>query len=185
MENPVRWTSADLERLPDNGNRYEIVDGELFVTRAPHWNHQQVCGCIFQELNLWSQTTGLGRAAVNPGILFTDEDNVIPDVLWASHERLGRLLDEAGHLTGAPELVVEVLSPGPENERRDRKAKLKLYSTRGVHEYWIADWQSKWLEVYRRQNAQLVLVETLETTDTLTSPLLPGFSCPIGRLFSP
>ncbi len=117
----VRWTTADLELLPDNGNRYEIIDGELFVTRAPHWGHQKTCVRISTALDAWSQSTGLGEVTIAPGILFTDADNVIPDVVWASHERLAILLDDAGHLTAAPELIVEVLSPGAENERRDRE----------------------------------------------------------------
>jgi len=179
----VRWTTADLELLPDNGNRYEIIDGKLFVTRAPHWKHQLTCGNIFQELNIWSRETGLGQAAIAPGIIFTDADNVIPDVVWASNERLAVLLDNAGHLTAAPELVVEVLSSGAENERRDREAKLKLYSSRGVREYWIVDWQQQQIEVYRREQAVLKLLVTLLLNDQLTCPLLPNFTCQVAQIF--
>lgn len=179
----VRWTTADLELLPDNGNQYEIIDGELFVTRAPHWGHQKATGNVYQELNLWSRESGLGQAALNPGIIFSDADNVIPDVVWGSNERLATLLDEAGHLTAAPELIVEVLSSGAENVRRDREVKLKLYSTRGVREYWIVDWQLQQIEVYRREQANLKLVATLFSNDTLSSPLLPGFSCAFAQLF--
>ncbi|CBN58847.1 MULTISPECIES: Uma2 family endonuclease [Kamptonema] len=179
----VRWTSADLELLPDNGNRYEIIDGELFMTRAPHWGHQQVCGRVFSVIDIWSHSTGLGQTAINPGIIFTDADNVIPDVVWASNQRLAILLDEAGHLTAAPELIVEVLSPGADNERRDRELKLRLYSTRGVQEYWIVNWQLQQIEVYRREQASLRLIATLFAEDELTSPLLPGFTCRIAQLF--
>jgi Uma2 family endonuclease len=180
----VRWTTADLELLPDNGNRYEIVDGELFVTRAPHWKHQRACGRIFSELDAWSQSIGLGQAAINPGIIFTDADNVIPDVVWASHERLAVLLDDAGHLTAAPELIVEVLSLGEEQERRDRDAKLKLYSARGVREYWIVNWRLQQIEVYRREQVVLKLTATLFSRDELTCPLLPGFKSPVAGLFA-
>lgn len=179
----MRWTTKDLELLPDDGKRYEIIDGELFVTRAPHWGHQRTCTNIGLELKTWSRKTGLGEVAINPGIIFTDEDNVIPDVVWASKERLAVLLDEAGHLTAAPELVVEVLSPGANNERRDRDLKLRLYSTRGVQEYWVADWQLQQLEVYRREEGKLSLIATLFATDTITSPLLPEFSCSVAQLF--
>jgi Uma2 family endonuclease len=179
----VRWTTADLELLPDNGNRYEIVDGELFVTKAPHWGHQKATGRIYSALDNWSVSTGLGQAAFNPGIIFSDADNVIPDVVWASNERLDVLLDEAGHLTAAPELIVEVLSPGTENTRRDREVKLKLYSLRGVREYWIVDWKLQQIEVYRREQANLKLITTLLNSDVLTSPMLPGFSCSIAQLF--
>lgn len=85
----------------------------------------------------------------------------IPDVVWASNERLEPLLDEAGHLTGAPELVVEVLSPGKKNERRDREAKLKLYSVQGVYEYWIVNLKERMVKVYHREQAVLKLVATL------------------------
>ncbi|OYD91125.1 hypothetical protein CDG76_28130 [Nostoc sp. 'Peltigera membranacea cyanobiont' 210A] len=181
---PVRWTTADLELFAgDRRNRYEIIDGELFVTKSPSWDHQTSCGRIVTVLNNWSDETGLGKAAIAPGIIFSDSDNVIPDVVWASHERLKHLLDEAGHLTGAPELVVEVLSPGEKNEKRDRETKLKLYSVQGVQEYWICNSVQKKVEVYRREQAALKLAATLFNQDELTSPLLPGFNYLVSKLF--
>ena len=182
--NRIRWTTTDLSLLPDSSNRYEIIDGELFVTRAPHWGHQKAILNTAAELRAWSLATGLGETVPTPGIIFTEADNVIPDVVWISKERLAVSLDEAGHLTAAPELVVEVLSPGVENERRDREAKLKLYASRGVQEYWIVDWQRQQVEVYRRQLIGLQLVGTLLSTDELTSPLLPDFICSVARFFA-
>jgi Uma2 family endonuclease len=179
----VHWTSSDIELLPDNGNRYEIIIGELFVTRAPHWKHQKACNNICTELTLWSRKTGLGEAVTTPGIVFTDADNVIPDVVWISNQRLATLLDNDGHLTGAPELVIEVLSAGGENERRDKEVKLKLYASRGVQEYWIIDWRLQQVEIYQREKATLILVKTLFTNDELTSPLFPNFVCIVGSLF--
>lgn len=181
---PIRWTIADLGIFEgDRVNRYEIIDGELFVTRAPHWKHQAVCINIGTALKLWSDESGLGEAVINPGIVFSESDNVIPDVVWISNDRLERLLDESGHLTAAPELVVEVLSLGETNVRRDREAKLKLYSVQGVFEYWLVDWQTQTVEVYRRENAILKLAATLYSQDELTSPSLPGFCCIINRFF--
>lgn len=179
----VYWTIADLDLLPDNGTRYEIVDGELFMTGAPGWSHQRVADNVCAELNRWSQETGLGQAATTPGIIFSEADNVIPDVVWASFDRLSLLLDDAEHLTGAPELIVEVLSPGADNERRDRAVKLKLYATQGVQEYWIADRTLQQIQVYRRQNATLKLAATLQAADEMNSPLLPGFSCSVVVFF--
>lgn len=180
----VRWTPADLDLFPDNGNRYEIIDGELFVTRAPNWQHQKACTRISSALDAWSLETGCGEAVQAPGIIFSDADHVIPDVVWISKERLAVILDQAGHLTSAPELVIEVLSSGTENEKRDRELKLKLYSTRGVQEYWILDWRKQQVEVYRRHHSLLQLVGTFFSNDELNSPLLPGFSYPVGRLFT-
>jgi Uma2 family endonuclease len=177
------WVSADLALFPDNGDRYEIVDGELFVTRAPHRKHQKTCGRLFAVLDRWSLDTGLGAAELGVGLVLGDQDDVIPDVVWLSRERYAALVDESGHLRGAPELVIEVLSPGTENERRDREVKLKLYSIRGVQEYWLADWRLQQVEVYRREGGRLRLVLTLFATDALTSPLLPGFVCPLSQIF--
>jgi Uma2 family endonuclease len=67
---PVRWTIADLDLLPDNGTRYEIIDGELFITRAPRWSHQRVANNICAALNRWSDETKLGEATTAPGIVF-------------------------------------------------------------------------------------------------------------------
>ena len=181
----VRWTVRDLEVLPQSeGTRYELIDGELFVTRSPHRKHQQVAGKIFGILDAWSEESGLGEAIPSPGIIPSDTDNVIPDVVWVSKKRLGLIEDAAGHLTGFPELIVEVLSPGEKNIRRDREAKLKLYSVQGVQEYWIADRLAKRLEVYRREHGSLGLAATMLEADELTSPLLPGFHCLVSRLFT-
>ena len=180
----IRWTRQDLEVLPENDwVRYEIIEGELFVTRSPHRRHQQVCGKIFRQLDAWSENSGLGETIITPRIIFSDIDNVIPDVVWVSKERLENIEDEAGHLVGAPELVIEVLSPGKQNERRDKEAKLKLYSVQGVEEYLIINRFSKQMWVYRRDKARLVLVATLLVNDEITSPLLPGFSCSVARFF--
>lgn len=179
----TRWTTADLALFNDDGTRYEIIDGELYMSKQPHWYHEQTAGLIFAALQAWSERSGLGQASPTPGIIFDDVDNVIPDVVWVSNERLSRLLDETGHLTGAPELVVEVLPYGGQNEDQDRKLKRKLYESRGVLEYWIADWRLKQIEVYRRDAGQLKFVLVFLPQDTLTSPLLPGFGVEVARLF--
>jgi Uma2 family endonuclease len=180
----VRWTVRDLEVLPQSeGTRYELINGELFVTRSPHRKHQQISGKIFAALDAWSEASGLGEAILAPGIIPSDADNVIPDVVWVSTARLAQIEDEAGHLTGFPELIVEVISPGEANIRRDREAKLKLYSIQGVQEYWIVDRFTQRLEVYRRDQGQLGLVATLLADDQLSSPLLPGLASPIRRFF--
>lgn len=179
-----RWKTSDLDLLPRDGKRYEIIDGELLVTHAPHWGHQRACVRISSYLDFWSLEADAGEVAAGPGVLFTDADNVIPDVAWVSKSRLPTALDESGHLIEAPDLAIEVLSPGAENQRRDRNLKLRLYSVQGVREYWLIDWRAKTVEVYRRQSAQLSLQETLFEGDTLISPMLPDFKCPIDRLFA-
>src|SRR5262245_19802604 len=183
MGTTLRWISADLDVLPDDGKRYEIIDGELYVSRQPGYQHQYACSQLNIALGVWSNQTNVGVTLQAPGVIFADDDDVAPDVVWISRERLATALDQAGHLHTAPELVVEVLSPGSANERRDREVKLKLYSRRGVLEYWIVDWQQRKVEVYSRPNQALHLIATLYATDTLTSPMLPGFACPVIQLF--
>lgn len=184
MTQSLRFRSADLELFPDDGKRYEIIDGELYVSKQPSWEHQLMCLGIGFPLHSWSSETGAGVVNAAPGVIFADDDDVAPDLVWVARDRLPLLLGPDRKLHAAPDLVVEVLSPGSANERRDREAKLTLYSRRGVKEYWIVDWQRRQVEVYRREDAALQLVATLLERDTLTSPLLPGFSCALSDLFS-
>ncbi len=178
-----RFTSADLALMPDDNKRYEIIEGELYVSRQPSSEHQYTCGRLFKVLDDWDTATGLGRTLIAPGLIFAEDDDVAPDVIWISRERYAKAVDDAGHLHLAPEIVIEVLSPGRVNEERDRQAKLKLYSRRGVHEYWIVSWIGQFIEVYRRDNAQLHLTATLYSDDVLETPLLSGFSCTVAQLF--
>ncbi len=177
------WTIQDLESLPEDGDRYEIIDGELYVSKQPDLQHQIVCGKIALILGQWSEQTQMGMTIPTPGVTFTNDNAVVPDVIWISYERLTAALQADKKLHSAPELMIEVLSPGAENERRDREFKLKLYSRRGVKEYWIVDWRERTLEIYRRENAELKLLKTLDETDVLDTPLLPGFSFKVGELF--
>jgi Uma2 family endonuclease len=182
----LRWTTRDLAVMADDGDwtRHEIIDGEHFVTRAPHIRHQSVASKINIRLGIWSERTALGSTVQTPGVIFTETDAVIPDLVWISRERLENGVDDAGHLIVPPELMVEVLSSGSANEQRDRELKLKLYSRYGVQEYWIVNWQIKSIEVYRRSAAQLSLVETLWIGDRLISPLLPEFEMAIDEVFA-
>ncbi|PYS09372.1 MAG: hypothetical protein DMG15_24055 [Acidobacteria bacterium] len=178
-----RFTSADLESFPDDGKRYEIIDGELYVSKQPHFYHQGVCSRILLKLEQWSQQSGDGEAVIAPGLVLADDDDVAPDVVWVSSRRMATTLGDDGKFHAAPELIVEVLSPGAANEKRDRDAKLKLYSRRGVDEYWIMDWRRRSVEVFRRKNARLILTTTLRDSDILTTPLLSRFACPVSELF--
>ncbi|HEY3108026.1 MAG TPA: Uma2 family endonuclease [Chloroflexota bacterium] len=179
-----RFTSADLELMPDDGKRREIIDGELFVSKVPHAHHQQVGANLYWALRSWDPEMIRGQAYITPGVVFAEDDDVIPDLVWCSRERLATIFDQAGHFHLAPDLVVEVLSPGPANQRRDRVVKLDLYSRRGVAEYWIVDWPGRRVELYRRDQPQLRLIATLREAEVLDSALLPGFRLPVAQLFA-
>ena len=185
MASTQHWTSADLEIFPDDdGKRYEIIAGKLFVSKQPHFYHQDLCGKIYSLLENWSSVTQLGKAVVAPGLIFAADDDVVPDVAWLSHQRLATALEDDGKLHSAPDLIVEVLSPGSRNKRRDREAKLKLYSRRVSLNIWIVDWSAHAIEIYRQQDAELVLVATKVRGDLLESNLLPGFSAQVDALFA-
>lgn len=183
MSTALKFTSADLALMPEDGKRYEIIEGELYVSRQPSSEHQYTCGRLIYFLEEWNDRSGMGLVLTPPGLIFAEDDDVAPDVIWISRERYARAVDATGHLHLAPELVIEVLSPGKINEERDRQAKLKLYSRRGVQEYWIVSWMSQFVEVYAREDAELHLAATLYGSDILSSPRLPGFSCQVAKLF--
>lgn len=179
------WTTKDLDGLPDiPGTHYEIIDGVLFVSHAPHSNHQAVCSQLYHLFKLWDAGRRLGFSREGSGVIFSDDNNVIPDFLWMSRERWA-IAHQNGKFYAAPELAVEVLSSGSDNESRDREAKLGLYSRRGVSEYWIINWQTRELEIYRRpaENLPLQFVETLRDNDVITSPLFPSFNYTVNDVF--
>ncbi len=188
MSTTLRWTTADLDLFPDplDDTRYEIIDGELYVSRQPSVEHQYTCNQVATRLTVWSEATGAGVVLPAPDVIFAEDDNVAPDVVWVSTERLGRIVGEDRKLHAAPELIVEVLSPGASNEQRDREAKMRLYARQGVSEYWIVDVQVRSVDVYRRDaTGELQHVRTLGVEDRLESPLLSGFGVQVGSLFFP
>lgn len=169
--------------LQTEGERYELIGPASYVTMQPHYRHQATCARIWSALQSWTQIGGGGLALIAPGVMFAANEVVAPDVVWIGAARLNMALGADGNIRTAPDLVVEVLSPGKANAERDRETKRLLYGQRGVQEYWIADWQHGHVEVYRRQDRALELTRMLQTGDKLASPLLPGFECTTDRFF--
>jgi Uma2 family endonuclease len=138
---------------------------------------------LFRFLDEWNEQTGLGVVNAAPGLIFAEDDDVAPDLVWISYPTLSAALREDMKLHSAPELVIEVLSPGFANQQRDRQAKLKLYGRRGVREYWIVNGQEREVEVYRHDGTSLKFWASFREVDLLESSLLPGFSCQVSKLF--
>jgi len=176
-------TVADLDLMPDDGNRYELIEGELSVSRAAGLTHQGVSGELFLSLGVYLKVNPIGKVFAAAGVVFDDLNGVIPDLVYFSNERR-KLIASGERITGAPDLVVEILSPGSENERRDRLAKRELYGKFGVQEYWILDPAQRCVEVYRHDGKTLMPVGVLGPESDLTTPLLPGYSCTVGDLFA-
>lgn len=113
-----RLTNADLEAMPEDGNRYEVIDGELYVSSAPGFLHQTVLTNIVGAFLDYLREHPIGRIVPGVGVIFDDYDCVIPDLVFATHERM-RKTPVGGRFQAAPEIVIEILSPGPSNARRD------------------------------------------------------------------
>ena len=181
MDMPVdiRLTYEDFCHLPDDGKRYEIIDGELFVTPSPFLAHQRAVTRLTRYLSAFVQENDIGEVFVAPfEVLFSRFDVVEPDLLYVSKARLSVLTEK--NVQGAPDLVVEVLSSSTAD--RDRTIKLKLYGRSGVKEYWIIDPDEPSATIYRREAKGFKPVVTLQASDSLTSPLFPGFSLPLKKL---
>jgi Uma2 family endonuclease len=175
-------TIADLDAMPDDGNRYEIIEGELFVSRAPFLTHQRVSGNLFVRISNYLLEDPIGEVLATPGVIFSEFSGVIPDIVFISNERRGEIASSE-RITGAPDLIVEIVSPGSENERRDRIAKRQLYGKYGVKEYWVVDPEQRTIEIYARVGRSLKLRIVLQKRDELTTSLFPDFSCKVADIF--
>ncbi len=143
------WTVAEVQALPDDGNRYEIVDGVLYVTPSPLLPHQLVLSRLHYRLMAYADPLGFEVLESPADIVFSDRTLVQPD-LFVYPRRLDRLVSrfaDIGRLT----LVVEVLSKS--TARRDRSSKRRLYQEQGVSEYWIVDGEARSVERWRPESA--------------------------------
>jgi Uma2 family endonuclease len=177
-------TVADWEAMPyRDGNRYEIIEGELFVSCSPGLTHERVLTRLILLIGKFLEVNPVGEAVPNVGVILSDFSAVIPDMVVFLNEQSDTIISN-DRLNGPPALIIEILSPGPANIRRDRVIKLQLYDKHDVPEYWILDPPNMTLERYVRQESSLVLLETLGTEDTLSTAILPGFSCKVSEIFS-
>lgn len=175
----IRLNYEDYCLLPNDGKRYEIIEGELFVTPAPNFLHQTIVTNLIYFLSSFLRDHPLGRVLVSPfDVVFSQFDVVEPDILYVSNARASVLTEK--NIQGSPDLVVEVLSQS--TAKIDRTTKLKLYARFNVEEYWIIDPEGPSAEVYRRAKEGLDLAEKLAAKDSITSPLFPGFNLGLQKL---
>lgn len=178
-----KLTCEDYALIPDDGRRHEILDGEHVMSPAPKTKHQRLVLRLAIALERHIEAHGLGEVFVGPlDVLLSDHDIVQPDVVFVSDARLG-IVDE-DNCTGAPDLVVEVISPSA--RRRDLVDKRKLFERFGVREYWVADPAVDTVQVFRpdEDGAYARVAElSAEAADALTSPLVPDWRLALGDLF--
>jgi Uma2 family endonuclease len=175
-------TIADLDAMPDDGNRYEIIEGELFVSCVPNLMHQTASGNLLFNIKSYLYRNPIGVVWATPGVIFSEFSGVIPDLVFVSNERRVEIAS-GERITGTPDLAIEIVSPGAENERRDRIAKRQLYGKHGVKEYWVVDPYQRIAEVYFLEGQILKLQATYSEPDDLISIVLAGFNCKVEAIF--
>ena len=133
---PGKWTYEDYARLPDDGNRYEVLDGELYVSPSPRTRHQVVSRNLEFLLHAHVNERGLGEVFDAPiDVIFAPTMVAVPDIVFVAAGRKSIITGRA--IEGAPDLIVEILSPS--SVRQDRVVKAALYARHGVRHYWIID----------------------------------------------
>jgi Uma2 family endonuclease len=143
---PGRYTYEDYLATPETSSeRHEIIDGELFVTPAPRFRHQEVVASVVHVLTALAREHALGKVATAPTVRLADDSVTEPDVVFIRAERLGII--EEGRIHGVPDLVVEVLSPS--NRNYDRTIKRERYMESEVPELWILDADAHSVETWR------------------------------------
>lgn len=180
------FTNDDVVRLAtDETCRYELIGGEIIVSTAPRFIHQLLSMRISEQFLDYLKKNPLGYILTTPGLIFSEFDGVIPDLIFITHERCDEILhEESGKFHGAPELVIEILSPGRANARRDLQIKRELYEFFAVPEYWVIKPQEKQVETFRRGKDGLTENRIFEQNEILSSPILPKFKLKIRNLFA-
>lgn len=174
------WTYEDYSLLPNDGWRYEVIKGVLYMAPAPNTNHQHAIGQIEYELFHHVKRNDLGRVYLSPidVILPGLASPVQPDILFIAKERLPIITKQT--IDGAPDLVIEVLSPA--TLIHDRRIKYKLYEEAGVKEYWIVDVDQSMIEVFALTNGIYTASGRYGSGETAFSSLLDGFSVAVDSI---
>jgi Uma2 family endonuclease len=180
------WTYADYLRLPDDGLRYEVIRGFLYVSPSPSYDHQYCVTKLGAFLTVFVDQNRLGIVLVAPFDVRLPEgmgDPVQPDVIFIARDRQPRSGDT--HFQGVPDLAIEVLSRG--NWRFDRTVKLPAYRDAGIPETWVLDPIGRTVEVYTLDASlkDYVLLERRGVGETVSSPRLAGLRLDVSSLFPP
>jgi Uma2 family endonuclease len=183
LHDPIpKLTYEDYVRIPDDGKRHEIIDGEHYVTAAPFIRHQDLVVRLTILIGSFVREHRLGKLLIAPtDVILSPHDIVQPDLLFVSNERASILTEK--NIQGAPDLVIEILSNS--SRRLDEVLKRQAYERFGAREYWIFDPQRETTQAWERTAEGLRRKALLSAAagDVLTSPLLPGFEMSLGEIF--
>jgi len=174
-----RYTYADYQQLPE-GAPYELIHGHLLMSSSPTVGHQRLVLELCCLLDEYLQVQSEGEVVPGPLDVHLADDTVVqPDVLYVSPDRADRIGEQ--EINGAPDLVMEVVSPS--TSHRDVFDKKRLYEKHGVREYWIVDPDSATVEVHALTDESYTLHQRCVETGTAASALLDGFAIDLATLF--
>ena len=180
---PGEWTYQDYLNLPDDGRRYEIIQGVLYVTNAPDIDHQFTVFELARQIGNFVIEHKLGRVLTAPFEVHLSEISrpVQPDVFFIKAERWPA--PGAKFFEGAPDLIVEVLSPS--TSRTDRFIKFNEYEQAGVPEYWIANPKTRSVEIFVLSGGEYAQLGEFTGNEPIQSVVLTGLTIVTGALFNP
>ena len=177
---PGAWTYEDLFSLPEDGRRFEIIEGDLYEMPAPNLDHASVIANLIAMLIPLVTRLG-GRWFTAPVDVFIEGANPVqPDIVVILPEWPGSLPRRG--IEGAPDILIEVLSPS--NRTHDVLTKRALYGRAGVREYWIVDPEARTIEILALDRDALHRVAVWSGDDTMTSPLLGSLPSPAAAIFA-
>ena len=175
----VKLTYEDYRKTPED-ERYELIDGELIMAAAPNMAHQTTQVNLGAPMHTWVRSEDLGYVFFSScDVVLSEHTTLQPDLIFVSEENAGIITD--ANIQGAPDLVVEIISPS--STGRDWVTKRDLYARYGVKEYWLIDPFNRTLWVMRLRDGYLELSDTLYEGDTLTSSTIEGFSVSLSDVF--
>jgi Uma2 family endonuclease len=180
----VRLTYDDFLLFPDDGKRHELIDGEHYVTPSPNIRHQAILGNLYFLVRTWLEQHPVGRVFMAPlDVVFSDFDVVEPDLLFVSRERAPDIL-AVKHVTGAPDIVVEIGSPT--TRKRDETIKRRLYERSGMFEYWVIDPDLEVVRICRNRDGRFERPVELraDSGEVLATPHLEGLEMALARIFA-
>ena len=176
---PSNSRMKTIERRPED-ERYELIEGELILAAAPNMAHQTTQGNLGAPMHIHVRTEELGYVFFSPcDVVLSEHTTLQPDLIFVPTENAAIITD--ANIQGAPDLVVEIISPS--STGRDWVTKRDLYARYGVKEYWLIDPINRTLWVMRLRNGFLELSDTLYEGDTLSSSTIKGFSVSISDIF--
>ena len=180
IPNPlIKFTYDDYLNTPED-KRYELLDGDLVALSSPEEFHQRVSILLGAKLVQFAVENSLGRVYHAPfDVVLSDMDVVQPDLIFVSNERADIITP--ANIQGAPDLVVEILSPS--TAARDKTFKRSLYARHGITEYWMVDLTEKTIMILRLGERGFEVVDTYGEGEILTSPTLQGFTLNLDDIF--